>query len=455
MERASLNAEGALYEAVARGNKDTYFFKDDINSALNPFEQRYGPSAPVIHELRRIPPLNGADFGRSSEFTFDVAGDVFTKPTLLIDLPSWIPPEFVDQATHTRDLSGNTYGYTNGIGYFLFKKIQLYQDKILLYEYSGDTLFASRANRGSLNQAYMENGLAGFHDGSPASIAAAAAPVRLRLEIPFVSPEFPSIAMRSQGFKLRVELRKLEDIVESSTGLPALPWLQTFTTGTQTFAPLSKIAIGQPTLQLETRHIYTDGETQAALQRETLEMPFHRLYENTFTYNGADYAALTNSSLLANAVAACSRRLDGVHPAGRLLWFFRSQNDLRAGRRYVFTDPSGQEYYARQSLIIAGRDREPLNGPLLWNLIMNHAKESRDPGPGLSEMSWDLGVAPRSQPEGSVNFGTADRPTFYTELAPAPPDLLAGQPSIECTAIIDSWALYMTEKNRGMLKYGN
>jgi hypothetical protein len=450
MERASLNASGALYEAIARGNKDTYFFKD-CPTAVSPFEQRYGPSAPVIHELRRIPPLNGSDFGRSSEFTFDVAGDVFAKPTLLIDLPSWIPPEFVVQATRLQDLSGNTYGYTNGIGYFLFKKIQLYQDKILLYEYSGDVLFASRANRGSLNHAYMENGLTGFHDGSPASIAAAAVPGRLRLEIPFVSPEFPSIAMRSQSFKLRVELRKLEDIVESSTGLPALPWTQTFTNGTDTFAPLSRIAVGQPTLQLETRHIYTDGETQMALKAATLEMPFGRLYENTFTYSGADYASLIQSS---TGVSACSRRLDGVHPAGRLLWFFRSQNDLRAGRRYVFTDPSGQEYYTRQSLIIAGRDREPLNGPLLWNLIMNHAKESRDPGPGLSEMSWDLGVA-SSQPEGSVNFGTADRPTFYTELAPTSNDLLAGQPSIECTAIIDSWALYMIEKDRGMLKYGN
>jgi len=296
----------------------------------------------------------------------------------------------------------------------------------------------------------MENDLAGFHDGSVDSIAAAAVPGRLRLEIPFVSPEFPSIAMRSQSFKLRLELRRLEEIVESSTGLPALPWTQTLTS-TDIFTPLSRIAIGQPTLQLETRHIYTDGETQVALRSATLEMPFQRLYENTFTYSGADYSALIKSP---TGVSACSRRLDGVHPAGRLLWFFRSQNDLRAGRRYAFTDPSGQEYYTRQSLIIAGRDREPLNGPLLWNLITNHAKEGRDPGPGLSEMNWNLGVA-TEQPEGSVNFGTADRPTFYTELAPTAPDLVSGQPSIECTAIIDSWALYMIEKDRGMLKYGN
>ena len=446
MERSALNAEGALYETVARGNKDTYFFKDDL-TALNPFEQRFTPVPPVIHELRRIPPLNGADFGRSSEFELEVAGDVFQNLTILIDLPTWLPTG-IDAATVT-DLSGHTSGYTNGVGYFLFKKIQLYVDKILLYEYSGDALFASRATRGSLNHAFLENRLLGLHDGSPAAIALNAAPPRLRLEIPF--PAFPSIAMRSQSLKLRLELRKPEEIVESSSGLPFVPWAQPLLAGVP-FTPLSRIALASPILQLESRHIYTDGETQLALQRATLELPFSRLYENTFTFAAADYAAFKRS---ATAVATGNRRLDAVHPAGRLLWFFRSQNDLRAGRRYAFTDPSGNEYYRNQALIIAGRDREPSAPPLLWNLIMNPAKETRDPGPGLGVMNWDLGCGYASQPEGSVNFGTADRPTLYTELAPTSPDLITGQPSTELTAVIDAWALFMTEKDRGTLKYGN
>jgi hypothetical protein len=122
MERSGHTSEGALYESVARGNKDTYFFKDDVNSALNPFEQRYDHVPPVIHELRRIPPYNGADFGRSSEFEFEVAGDVFTNPTILVDLPSWLPSDYVAAARTVTDASGNTYGYSAGVGYFLFKK---------------------------------------------------------------------------------------------------------------------------------------------------------------------------------------------------------------------------------------------------------------------------------------------------------------------------------------------
>jgi hypothetical protein len=126
---------------------------------------------------------------------------------------------------------------------------------------------------------------------------------------------------------------------------------------------------------------------------------------------------------------------------------------LRAGRRWKLTATGDQEYYTNESLIIAGRDRETLFTPFVWNTLTHHAKEDRDPGAGIGEMSWDLGDVkgrqmPR-QPEGSVNFTTADRPTLYTALAAAPGSIT------EMTAVVDTWALYTIENNRGFLKYGN
>jgi hypothetical protein len=451
--RAGLTAEGALYESVARGNKDTYFFQDDPDKTLNPFENRYDPTPPMIHELRRIPPLNGAEFGRSCEFEFEIAGDIFVQPTVLIDLPSWLPPveAALNPTTTITDLSGATYGYTNGIGYFLFGKIQIFQDKLLLMEFSGDTLFASRASRGSLNSAYLENRLAGWHDGSAQSIAANATPPRLRLSLPFLGGAygFPSIGMRRQPFKLRLELRPLEQSVESSSGLAATPWLLTaLTTGSGQFKPLARTAIASPTLQLETRHMYIDGETALALRSQTLEIPFSRLYENTTTFGPTDYAPLRRG-----VPALVTRRIDARHPASRIFWFIRTLNDLRAGRRWRFA-PGDNEYYASQSLVIAGRDRETLFTPLIWNTLTHHAKEERDPGYGIGEMSWDLGAIygreGDRQPEGSVNFSTADRPTMYTSLA-----AIADEGSTEMTTVVDSWALYKIENDRGFLTYGN
>jgi hypothetical protein len=190
--------------------------------------------------------------------------------------------------------------------------------------------------------------------------------------------------------------------------------------------------------------------------KSEIEIPYSHIYENTFTFGAADYAPLVKG-----VPALVTRRVDGQHPASRLLWFFRTQNDLRTGRRWRYSPDPDNEYYVGQSLVIAGRDRETFFTPSIWNYLTHHAKEDRDPGAGIGEMSWNLGdirgrLPPFDrQPEGSVNFTTADRPTLYISLATAPDDTILGSPSTEMTAIVDTWSLYRIEKDRGFLKFGN
>ena len=459
--RSGITNEGALYELLARGNKDVYFFNDDFSS-VSPYDNRYNPVPAQLHELRRIPPLNGADFGRTCEFEFEAAGEVFVDPTLVIDLPSWLPPQVAasNPKSVITDADGVSYGYTNGIGYFLFSKIQIYQDQLLLQEFTGDALYAASRARGSLNSAFLENKVTGVHSGSALEIGRAATPGRLRLHLPLLGCQhpddggFPSIAARAQTYKLRVTLRRLEDLVEASDSRPKpVPW------GRSDLGPvatLQRTAIAPITLQLETRHIYVDPDTRERLTRSSLEIPFSRLYENTFTYGAKDYEPLTRG-----AVANGTRRVDATHPAGRLLFWFHKTADLRANKYTKMTQDDGTEYYNNVSLIIAARDREPLNTPLLWNKLQHLAKEERDPGPGLGTMNWDLGdlrgrEGPyQHQPEGAINFTTADRPTIYTDLANVPVDPVSGQKSTEMRVIVDSWAIATFEKGRGGLKYAN
>ena len=135
---------------------------------------------------------------------------------------------------------------------------------------------------------------------------------------------------------------------------------------------------------------------------------------------------------------------------------------MRTNRRWRFSPniPEG-EFYNNASLIIAARDRESLFTPSIWNVLTHFAKEDRDPGAGIGEMNWDLGDihgrrAPWDrQPEGTVNFTTADRPTLYTSLTLVEDDTILKKPSTELTVVVDSWALYQIEKDRGFLKYGN
>jgi hypothetical protein len=466
MSSTSYSIEGALYELVARGNKDVYFVKDDETSK-NLFDNRYNPVPPQIAELRRLPPLNQPGFGRSFEFQVEIAGDLFVEPTLLIDLPSWLPPPqaLLNPTSVITDASGVSYGYTNGIGFFLFEKIQLLQDNILLQEFSGDALWATSRNRGTLNSAFLDNRLAGLHSGSPLLLGRNATPGRLRLPLPLFGCQslddggFPSCCIPQQQYRIRCFLRKLEDLVEASDGRakPA-PWgtsgwlMKSSASGpVSTFSTLPIQEIQSPSILLETRHVYTDAETRLALQDVRNEIPFERLYENIFTQNQYDYAPIERG-----AVAAITRRLEGTHPAARIVNFFRSQAALRANQLWnISNDISGGEFYNNMKLVIAGKDRETLFSPLVWRNLVALAKEERDSGLPFAIMNWTVGdVRSRRQPfarqpEGSVNFTTADRPTLYIEL-----NDVVGKNSV-LHSIVETWACMITENYRATLWFGN
>lgn len=467
MGSTAFNIEGSLYELVARGNKDVYFI-DDSPESKNLFDNRYNPTPPFVHELRRLPPLNAPDFGKSIDFQVEIAGDVFIEPTLLIDLPSWLPPTYatLNPKSVVTDLSGVSYGYTKGIGYFLFEKIQLLQDNILIQEFSGDALWATSRTRGSLNSSFLTDRHLGFHTSSSIAIGRNATPGRLRLPLPLFGCQniddggFPLACIPQQAYKVRCWLRKLEDLVESSDGrVKPVPWgrsdfkIQTSRGSAFTqFTTLDRTMIGTPTLQLETRHIYTDGENQKALKESRLEIPFERLYENRFTQSPNDYAPLARG-----ATAALTRRLEGTHPAARIVNFFRSYDAIRANQLWR-VDNSGGEFYESMKLVIAGKDRETLFTPLVWNHIVTHAKAEKDPGIRLAIMDWTVGDIqgrrapfPR-QPDGSINFTTADRPSLYLELSPI---LGATSQNTVLHSIVETWAAMLIEKYRATLWFGN
>jgi hypothetical protein len=197
--------------------------------------------------------------------------------------------------------------------------------------------------------------------------------------------------------------------------------------------------------------VYTDAETRLKLQEVRNEIPFERLYENIFTQNQYDYAPIERG-----AIAAITRRLEGVHPAARIVNFFRSKRAIQANQLWnISNDISGGQFYNNMKLVIAGKDRETLFGPLVWDKLVKHAKEERDSGLPFAIMNWTVGdVRSRRQPfarqpEGSVNFTTADRPTLYIELNDT-----IGKNSV-LHSIVETWACMVTEDYRATLWFGN
>jgi hypothetical protein len=192
-------------------------------------------------------------------------------------------------------------------------------------------------------------------------------------------------------------------------------------------------------LQLETIQVYVTSEMQKALMTIPMEIPFIQIYENTFTQNMNDYSGS----------ALVSRRLDGRHPSPRLLWIFRNLNDIQANLRWKsYTNNSGP-YYNTISLLIAGKTRESEWDSSIWRDVVNFAKEKIYTTAHINTMNWGLGsVLPGidlQQANGSVNFTTADRPTFNINLQIPSGDQLPPAGTISTPEVFNTSLLVITE----------
>jgi len=490
---ATINAssgQGALFELVARGVKDTYFVKDSKDS-LFPYDARYESSVPHLAERKTMVPLADTAFGKNFEVEIDSYGDVLTECALEIELPSWLPPlpvqpngqayspERANGLFSITDTDEISYGYVNYVAYFLFEKIQFLQDQILIQEWSGDGLLAKQMTEGSMNSSFLAQQKGGLLEtDSDCGIQLRATPGSLRIVLPLPGTQgdggFPLVAMPWQNFRIRGTLRKLEDLVVCSdpTIFKPAPWSvpsmkYTYLDGvtTNTFTPLSRVQIGAPRILLSTIQHYVSPTIQEELRSSVIEIPYRRQFDNVFTFGELDFIPLDKGG-----VAAVTRRLDGRHPTERMVWFFRSYNALDQNRLDLWSNdyfdtraPSGAqpytipygEFYYDLKLTIAGKDREELYKPLVWSQLNALCKDEKANGMHIGSMNWSTGEkygtvypAPR-QPEGTVNFTSADRPTLYIELANINSNAALGQRKAEMRLFTEGWNVYVVKEGRG------
>lgn len=501
------SGQGALFELVARGVKDTYFVKDSKES-FYPYDASYESSAHHLAERKTMVPINGTSWGNTFEVEIDPYGDIMTECAFEIDLPTWIPqlprvlngplykPNVINGIYPITTLNGNhSYGYVNYIGYFLFEKIQFYQDQFLIQEWSGDGLLAKQLSEGSYTSSFLEQTLGGLTDpidpvtnlSTDRGIQLRATPGHLRVKLPLPGLQcpgdagFPLVAMAWQKFRIKATLRKLEDLIVCSDPLISKPNITPWTIPTFRytgedgvpiiFTPNTLAEMGNPNILLSTIQHYVPPRVQEELRSTSIQIPFRRQFENNFTFGELDYISLDKGG-----TSAVTRRLDGRHPTEKIFWFFRTQDSLDRNQldnffndyfeahpptpNQPYTCPYGAFYY-NMKLIIAGRDRENLNEPLLWQEICQLVKDEKANGKGIGEMKWSLGEkygtiypAPR-QPEGTVNFTTADRPTLYIELANINVNPVLAQRKSEFRVFTEGWDVYDVREGRGRLLFAN
>jgi hypothetical protein len=467
---------GALYELVARGNKDKYFFSDDLDaeSTINPFATGYESTDPHLDETKTFDSRNAVDWGRTVEFELEQYGDVLAEAVIRIQMPSWFPslplvaggptfdPQQANWQQHIVGAGGISYGWTRGIAYFLFERIQILQDAVLIQDISGDSLFQLAATLNSNGQYYLDAAQTGLHNGTARQIAAAATPGLLRLRIPWPGCQglkdggFPLCAMKAQGFKVRLTLRKPEQIWESDVATTVAPWDQTFTLPALgiTVRGCGRAALPPPTLLLETTQRYLDEAKVRSLVDRHLFIPFIQYYDETFTISGADYLPLDRGG-----TSVIQRRMEGRHPMERLLFVFRLQQWLEAGQRWRVAVDETQQFYNTLSLQIAGQVREYAFDASVWQDCETLAKDDRSSNRHISEMRWNIRPAidelwyEARQPTGTVNFTTASRPTLAIDLRDVPANPRTGERSTELQVCGESWGVYEIVNGRGRMLF--
>ena len=482
------SGQGALFELVARGIKDNYFVKDSKDSIF-PYNPSYHSSIHHLAERKTVVPVNGTKFGSTFEVDIDTYGDIMTECALEIDLPTWLPclpitlnGQLYNPSTanglYPITSNGNSYGYVNYVGYFLFEKIQFYQDQFLIQEWSGDGLLAKQVSEGSYTNSFLRQMMGGQleTDNVNRSIQLRATPGHLRITLPLpgLSDEgFPLLAMPWQKLRIKATLRKLEDLVVCSNDLvKPEPWNASFNMliDEDVYSFISKplTDIGNPTILLSTIQHYVPQHIQQELRSKLIQIPFRRQFENNFTFGELDYVSLDNGG-----VSIVTRRLDGRHPTEKIFWFFRNQNAIDRNKLddfyndyydfntavQPFTEPYGNYYY-NMKLVIAGKDRENMHEPFVLQGISQLAKDEKGSGLHIGEMKWTTGekfgtIYPCSrQPEGTINFTTADRPTLHIQLANIRPNIL-GQRKSEFRVFTESWNVYEIQEGRGRLLFAN
>jgi len=471
MDRPNASSEGSLLELVARGQKDKYFMNEK-GDAVVPFSYDIKTWPATIDETRQTQPLNMVDFGRTVEWEMDCFGDTLVAAALVIDLPTWLPISVAPLNTTTviSDASGTTYGYTQGVGAFLFEKIQFYQDQLLLQEFSGDFLYAWAHLQGTLGSEALAMKEMGGHGGSALEIQRNATPGRLYLRLPLIGCSHPDdsglpfVSLPDQKYRIRCSIRRLEDLVESSSGaVKPTPWNRIDLTSraanglVTAINPLSREAIVKPLITLETTQRYVRPSVQSILRVTANKIPFLRPFENILSLDSSDYIAVGNGQ-----ASFITKRIDGRHPAEGLLIMFQSQYYADRNQLWNLVNPMGDgTYYNRLKLLVAGKEREKEWDSTIWQGLSPLYKCEKCPGIPVSWISFTVGPsygyrAPeKRKPSGTLNFSSADRPTLWMSLNDTLPSTSRQQKRVTMRVITVGWGVYDVKENRGTLAFAN
>lgn len=456
-------------ELVSRGKKDIFF---TANPKVSFFHGVYMRSVPFTKEIYVTQPRNAPDWGRWVDFDIDHRGDLAKYFFLRIQLPTWLPPLAVaaNPTGIVTDASGVTFGYTNSIGFQLINKIQVFQDQVLIHEYYGEYLTWRQRQKAETGPIFLMYDEVGSRVETPLAIGRSASFGELRVPIPVIGseqlfePGIPLVALSQQRWRIRIHLRKLNELVVASDGrLLPQPWggkplrIQATQDGpidtTQVTLPLESV---QPILiTLESTQIYLPRDANLWLKSQTLRIPYTNIRHEEFTIEDNSFTAASPPYL---ATVQLPFTIDMIGSVSRMLVGLRSYASTLAGQRSVLNASDGSEFLSSLRLNISNIDRIKQWETAVFREVTAFWKDIRIGLDFTFPIPQDIyiitfGAFDTAQPAGTLQFTRAVLPVLYPILGPIPMDPRNNSRKTYLLTYGEAWNVFEISGGKGRMMF--
>ena len=460
---------GGLMELVARGKKDIFF---TANPKVSFFHSVYMRSVPFTKEIYITQPRNQPDWGRWVDFDIDHRGDMAKYFYLHIQLPTWLPPLAVaaNPTGIVTDASGVTFGYTNSIGLQLINKIQIFQDQVLIHENYGEYLTWRQRQKAETGTVFLMNGEVGSRLDTPLAIGRSATLPELRVSIPIIGaqqgfePGMPLVALSKQRWRIRIYLRKLNEVVVASDGrLLPQPWggkplrIQATEDGpidtTQVTLPLEEVNPIQ--MSLESTQLYLPRDANLWIKSQTLRIPYTNVRHEEFTIEDNSFTAASPPYL---ATVQLPFTIDMIGSVSRMLVGLRSYASTLAGQRNILNASDGSAFITSLRLNISNIDRIKQWDTAVFREVTSYWKNIRmgmDFAFPIPQEVYNItfGTFDTTQPAGTLQFTRAVLPVLYPILAPIPMDPRNRSRKTSMMTYGEAWNVFEISGGKGKMMF--
>ena len=456
-------------ELVARGKKDIFF---TANPTVSFFHSVYMRSVPFTKEIYITQPRNQPDWGRWVDFDIDHRGDIAKNFYLHIQLPTWLPPLAVaaNPTGIVTDASGVTFGYTNSIGLQVISKIQIFQDQVLIHENYGEYLTWRQRQKAETGTVFLMNGEVGSRLDTPLAIGRSATLPELRVSIPIIGaqqafdPGMPLVALSKQRWRIRIYLRKLNEVVVASDGrLQPQPWggkplrIQATEDGpidtTQVTLPLEDVNPIQ--MSLESTQIYLPRDANLWIKSQTLRIPYTNVRHEEFTIEDNSFTAASPPYL---ATVQLPFTIDMIGSVSRMLVGLRSYASTLAGQRNILNASDGSAFITSLRLNISNIDRIKQWDTAVFREVTSYWKNIRmgmDFAFPIPQEVYNItfGTFDTTQPAGTLQFTRAVLPVLYPILAPIPMDPRNNSRKTFMMTYGEAWNMFEISGGKGKMMF--